>query len=51
MPDELVRHIVWLLFYEAMRIVKRGHGFFDEDLDGSEADGIWLEQREHEQRG
>ena len=41
-PDEVVRHIVWLLFTDAMRVVKRGQGFFDEDL--SEAEGGWLEQ-------
>jgi hypothetical protein len=49
-PDEVVRHIVWLLFYEAMHIVKRGHGFFDEDLIESEADANWLERRQVEQR-
>lgn len=49
-PDEVVRHIVWLLFYEAMHIAKRGHGFFDEDLTGSEADRNWLERRRIEQR-
>ena len=48
-PDEVVRHIVWLLFYEAMHIVKRGHGFFDEELIESEAGGDWLEQRKREQ--
>jgi len=50
-PDEVVRHIVWLLFYEAMRIVKKGQGFFDEDLVESEADADWLERRRLEQRG
>ena len=49
-PDEVVRHIVWLLFYESMHIIKRGHGFFDEDLDESEAERNWLEQRRLEQR-
>jgi hypothetical protein len=48
-PDEIVRHIVWLLFYEAMRIVKKGQGFFDEDLIESEADANWLERRKLEQ--
>jgi hypothetical protein len=47
-PDEVVRHIVWLLFYEGLHIVKRGHGFFDQDLDAS--DGDWLAQRRREQR-
>ena len=46
-PDEVVWHIVWLLFTDAMRVVKRGQGFFDEDL--SEAEGGWLEQRRLEQ--
>jgi len=49
-PDEVVRYIVWLLFYEGMRIVKKGHGFFDQDLVESEADANWLEQRKLEQR-
>ena len=47
-PDEVVRHIAWLLFYEGMHIVKRGQGFFDADLVESEGD--WLEQRRLEQR-
>ena len=47
-PDEIVRHIAWLLFHEALRIVKRGHGFFDSELD--EFDGDWLEKRRMEQR-
>lgn len=48
-PDEVVRHVVWLLFYEAMRIVKKGQGFFDEDLVDAEAGSDWLEQRKLEQ--
>ena len=48
-PDEVVRHIVWLLFYEAMHVVKRGHGFFDDELMESEADRDWLERRQREQ--
>jgi len=48
-PDEVVRHVVWLLFYEAMRIVKKGQGFFDEDLVDAEAGANWLEQRKLEQ--
>ena len=48
-PDEIVRHIVWLLFYEAMHIVKRGHGYFDDELMESEADRNWLERRQREQ--
>ena len=46
-PDEVVRRIVWLLVYEGMHIVKRGQGFFDENLD--ESDGDWLERRRLEQ--
>lgn len=48
-PDEVVRHIVWLLFYEGLHIVKRGHGFFDDELEESEASLDWLEQRRREQ--
>ena len=29
-PDEVVRHVVWLLFYEDLHMVKRGHGFSDD---------------------
>lgn len=46
-PDEVVRHIVWLLFTEAMRVVKRRQGFFDEDL--AEAETGWYDQRRIEQ--
>ena len=42
-PDAVVRHIVWLLFTEAMRIVKRDQGFFDQHLAAAEMG--WLEQR------
>ena len=49
MPDEVVRHIVWLLFYEGMHLVKRGHGFFDDELIESESGLDWLEQRQREQ--
>jgi len=42
-PDEVVRHIVWLLVYEGMHIVKSRHGYFDEDLDES---GIDLLERQ-----
>ena len=44
-PDEVVRHIVWLLFYEEMHLVKRRHGFFDDELVESESSLNWLEQR------
>jgi len=46
-PDEVVRYIVWLLFHEALRYVKKRQGFFDEDL--FEAEGGWLEQRKLQQ--
>ena len=48
-PDEIVRHIVWLLFYEAMQVAKRGHGFFDDELEASEASADWIERRRSEQ--
>jgi hypothetical protein len=48
-PDSLVRYIVWLLFYEGMSIVKKGQGFFDQELGESEADRDWLEKRRLEQ--
>lgn len=48
-PDEVVRHIVWLLFYEAMQTVKRGQGFFDQELAETERDADWLERRRIEQ--
>ena len=48
-PDEIVRHVVWLLFYEAMHIVKRGHGYFDEELMESETEQDWLHRRQMEQ--
>ncbi|MFC1958072.1 RimK family alpha-L-glutamate ligase [Chloroflexota bacterium] len=50
-PDEVVRYIVWLLFYEGMRIVKKGQGFFDQELGESEEEANWLEKRKLEQRG
>ena len=47
-PDEVVRHIVWLLFQEGMHIVKRGQGFFDAELNDLDSD--WLERRRLEQQ-
>lgn len=35
-PDEIVRHIVWLLVNEGMRIVMKRRGYFDEDLSDSD---------------
>ena len=43
-PDEVVRHIAWLLIYEAMHIVKKRHGYFDNDLDGSSIDRFKRQQ-------
>ena len=37
-PDEVVRHIVWLLVNECMRIIMKGRGYFDVELDGSDID-------------
>lgn len=47
-PDEVVRYITWLLFNEGLRVVKKGQGFFDEDL--FEAEGGWLELRKLQQQ-
>ena len=49
-PDEVVRHVVWLLFYEAMHLIKKGHGFFDEELIEFDTEHDWLERRKVEQR-
>jgi hypothetical protein len=46
-PDEVVRHIVWLLFTDAIGVIKRGQGFLDEDL--AEAEMGWIDQRRLEQ--
>jgi len=42
-PDEVIRHIAWLLVYRAMSIAKRGHGYFDEELE--EKDQDWADRR------
>lgn len=42
-PDEVVRHIAWQLVYHAMHVAKRGHGFFDEELDEKDVD--WGDRR------
>lgn len=47
-PDEVVRYIVWLLFHEGLRYVKKRQGFFDDDL--FEAEGGWLDQRRLQQK-
>jgi hypothetical protein len=48
-PDEIVRYIAWLLFNKGLAEVKRGRGFFDQELTESDADANWLEQRKVEQ--
>jgi hypothetical protein len=37
-PDEVVRHIVWLLVIECMRAIMKKRGYFDVGLDGSDID-------------
>ena len=37
-PDEVVRHIVWLLVIECMRVIMKGRGYFDTELNGSDID-------------
>ena len=41
--DEVVRHIAWLLVYHSMHIAKRGHGYFDDELEEKDLD--WGERR------
>jgi hypothetical protein len=43
-PDEVVRHIVWLLTTESMRVIMKKRGYFDESLDESD-----VESFEHQQ--
>jgi len=43
-PDEVVRHIVWLLVNEGMRIVMKRRGYFDEDLSDSDAAAMEYQQ-------
>lgn len=43
-PDEVVRHIVWILVNESLRIVRRRHGYFDVDLDSSDMDRFEQQQ-------
>jgi hypothetical protein len=42
-PDEVIRHIAWLLVFRAMSVAKRGHGYFDEELE--EKDQDWADRR------
>lgn len=42
-PDELIRRIAWLLINHALFIVKKGEGYFDEDL--AERDVDWGDRR------
>lgn len=48
-PDEVVRHIAWLLFYEAMLRVRQDQGFFDADL--LESDEQWYKDAVGERAG
>jgi len=43
-PDEVIRHIAWLLVFRAMSIAKRGHGYFDEELEEKDLD--WADRRQ-----
>jgi hypothetical protein len=45
-PDELARHVAWVLVEHAMTIVKRRRRPFDEELKKRDAD--WLERHEQE---
>ena len=37
-PDELVRHIVWMLVMDGRRVIMRKRGFFDASLEASHTD-------------
>ncbi len=37
-PDELVRHIVWMLIMDGRRVIMRKRGFFDSSLEASHTD-------------
>jgi hypothetical protein len=39
-PDEIVRHIVWLLVLEGMRVIMKKRGYFDTSLDVSSMDSF-----------
>jgi hypothetical protein len=42
-PDEVVRHIAWLLVENAMSIAKKGRGYFDQELQEKDMD--WGDRR------
>ena len=42
-PDELARHVAWLLVEQAMGVAKRRRGPFDEELEKRDED--WLARR------
>ena len=42
-PDAVVRHIAWLLVERAVSIAKKGHGFFDQELQEKDLD--WGDRR------
>ncbi|MBM3943507.1 MAG: hypothetical protein FJ316_11440 [SAR202 cluster bacterium] len=43
-PDEVVRHISLLLTHRALAVCKRGHGYFDEELEEKDLD--WGQRRQ-----
>jgi hypothetical protein len=43
-PDELVRHIVWMLVMDGRRVIMRKRGFFDASLEASHTDRYEKEQ-------
>jgi hypothetical protein len=47
-PDEVVRHIVWLTVNEGMRVIMKKRGYFDAGLEG--ADEGTFEQQQLQKR-
>jgi len=43
-PDELVRHIVWMLVMDGRRVIMRKRGYFDSSLEASHTDRFEKEQ-------
>ncbi|MFC1948335.1 RimK family alpha-L-glutamate ligase [Chloroflexota bacterium] len=43
-PDELVRHIVWMLVMDGRRVIMRKRGYFDSSLEASHTDRYEKEQ-------
>jgi len=44
-PDEVIRHIAWLLVEEAVRVARRRQGFFDEELEERDLDWDYRRRR------